>query len=174
MAGTLAYLRALLCRDGPDEMRRDAQAALAGLGPLSPYRAAMLHAVGAADLLEGDLEQADLNFARALDEATECRPVPFIPVVLAERGIVAVARDDWSRGRGAVGTGAWRSCDDGRYDDYWTSALVYAFAASVAARAAIWRRLATWRDGRLGCGRCSPTPSRSCRCRRCSNWPAPT
>ena len=46
MESSLAYLRALLCRDGVDEMRQDAQVALEGLGPLSPYRAAMLHAAG--------------------------------------------------------------------------------------------------------------------------------
>ena len=76
MAGSLAYLRALLCRDGPDQMRRDAQDALEGLAPLSPYRAAMLHAAGAADLLEGDLDGADVNFARALHEATAAGLLP--------------------------------------------------------------------------------------------------
>ena len=44
MEGTLAYLRTLLCRTGLDEMRRDAQLALDGLSPTSPYRPAMLHA----------------------------------------------------------------------------------------------------------------------------------
>jgi LuxR family transcriptional regulator, maltose regulon positive regulatory protein len=131
MAGTLAYLSALLCRDGPDAMRRDAQAALAGLGPLSPYRAAMLHALGAADLLEGDLEQSDLNFARALDEAISTGVVPFIPVVLAERGIIAVARDDRDEAA-SLSARALAIIRDGQFDDYWTSALVYAFAASVA------------------------------------------
>ena len=37
--GTLAYLRALLCRDGLDAMRRDAGVALDGLAAASPYRA---------------------------------------------------------------------------------------------------------------------------------------
>ena len=35
--GTLAYLRALLCRDGLAAMRRDAGVAQAGLGAASPY-----------------------------------------------------------------------------------------------------------------------------------------
>ena len=90
MESSLAYLRALLCRNGVDEMRRDAHLALEGLGPLSPYRAAMLHAAGAADLLQGDLDHADLYFARAVDEATSAGAAPFIPVALAERGIVAI------------------------------------------------------------------------------------
>ena len=36
--GMLAYLRANLCRDGPEAMRRDAQVALHGLSPASPFR----------------------------------------------------------------------------------------------------------------------------------------
>ena len=129
---SLAYLRALLCRDGAREMRRDAQVALAGLSPLSPYRAAMLHAEGVADLLDGDLDQADLLFARAFDEATSAGVVPFIPVVLAERGIVAIERDDWPEAE-ALAARRWRSCGTASFDDYWTSALVYAWAARVAA-----------------------------------------
>ena len=43
VASTLAYLRAILCREGPAVMREDAALALEGLSPASPYRAAMLH-----------------------------------------------------------------------------------------------------------------------------------
>ena len=80
MEGSLAYLRALLCRNGLDEMRRDAQTALDGLSPTSPYRPAMLHAEGVADLLQGDPDQADVFFARAVDEATSAGVVPFVPL----------------------------------------------------------------------------------------------
>ena len=59
MEGTLAYLRTLICRDGLEEMRLDAQTALQGLSPTSPYRPAMLHAEGAAHLLGGDADLAD-------------------------------------------------------------------------------------------------------------------
>ena len=133
MESSLAYLRALLCRNGVDEMRRDAHLALEGLGPLSPYRAAMLHAAGAADLLQGDLDQADLYFARAVDEATSAGVQPFIPVALAERGIVAIERDDWHEAE-ALSTQALAIMRDGSFDDYWTSALVYAWAAHVASQ----------------------------------------
>ena len=67
--GTLAYLRANLCRQGPATMREDAAAALRGLGPASPYRATMLHTEGLSHLLEGDLERADASFAHAYDLA---------------------------------------------------------------------------------------------------------
>jgi LuxR family maltose regulon positive regulatory protein len=133
MEGSLAYLRALLCRDGLDEMRRDAAIALCGLSPSSPYRAAMLHAEGVSYLLDGDLEAADVVFARALDESTSSGLVPFIPVVLAERGIVAIARDDWAEAD-ALAAQAVQLMGDGRFDEYWSSALVYGWAARTACR----------------------------------------
>jgi LuxR family transcriptional regulator, maltose regulon positive regulatory protein len=133
MEGSLAYLRALLCRDGLDEMRRDAQTALRGLSPTSPYRPAMLHADGVAHLLEADLDQADLFFSRAVGEATSAAVVPYIPVLLAERGIVAVERRQWAEAE-ALATQALAIVQDNQFDDYWTSALVYAWGARIAAR----------------------------------------
>jgi LuxR family transcriptional regulator, maltose regulon positive regulatory protein len=130
---TLAYLRALLCRNGVDEMCRDAQMALQGLAPTSPYRPAMLHAQGVGRLLQGDPDQADVFFARAVDEATSAGAVPFIPTLLAERGIAAVERDDWPEAD-ALATHALAIMGDGRFDDYWSSALVYAWSGHLAAR----------------------------------------
>ncbi len=133
MEGTLAYLRALVCRDGIDEMRRDATAALEGLNPTSPYRAAMLHALGAAQLLAGDHDAADLHFARAVDEATSAGTLPFLALLLTERGLVADERE--MRGDAdAFARQALSIVNDGQYDDYWTSALVFAWCARVAAR----------------------------------------
>jgi LuxR family transcriptional regulator, maltose regulon positive regulatory protein len=131
MEGSLAYLRALLCQHGLDEMRDDANSAIQGLSPTSPYRAAMLHALGAADLLQGDLDRADTFFARAAEEAASAGVVPFIPVAVAERGIVAIERDDWPRAE-ALARQALAIIEDGEFDDYWTNALVCAWAARVA------------------------------------------
>jgi LuxR family transcriptional regulator, maltose regulon positive regulatory protein len=129
--GTVAYLRALLCRSGVDAMQRDAQIAWSGLSIASPYRATMLHAEGLAHLLAGDAERADAIFARAVDAATDAAVVPFVPVVLAERGIVAIERDDWP-GADQFAEPAQSIMQDGGLDDYWTSALVYAWLARVA------------------------------------------
>jgi LuxR family maltose regulon positive regulatory protein len=93
----------------------------------------MLHAEGVSHLLEGDPETADAFFARALDEATSAGMVPFVPVVLTERGIVATARDEWVDAD-ALAARALDVMGDGRFDDYWTSALVYAWTARTAAR----------------------------------------
>ena len=131
MEGTLAYLRALLCRDGVEEMRRDAQIAWNGLSPASPYRATMLHAEGLSYLLEGDLDRSDAFFSRAVDAATRAGVLPFVPVVLAERGIVAIERDDWAETE-VFAEQALATMQSGPFDEYWTSALVYAWAARVA------------------------------------------
>jgi len=131
MEGTLAYLRTLLCRRGLDEMRYDASAALNGLGPTSPYRPAMLHAVATADLLEGNVESADELFARAMDEAISGGSTPFVALLLAERGMIAVERNEWADA-GEYATEALALIDESQFDDYWTSALVFAWSARVA------------------------------------------
>jgi LuxR family maltose regulon positive regulatory protein len=128
MEGTLAYLRAILCRDGVDEMRRDAQIAWEGLSPASPYRATMLHTEGISYLVQGDQDKADPILAHAFDVATGANALPLAALILAERCIVAAQRDRWTE----VATLAQRAValvEAGRFEDYWTSALVYAWAA---------------------------------------------
>jgi LuxR family maltose regulon positive regulatory protein len=131
MEGQLAYLRAILCRDGVEEMRRDARIALDGLSPLSPYRSTMLHTEGLSYLLEGDLDRADPIFAHAFDAATEAGASPLAAVVLAERCSVAVGRGDWPAAV-ALAERALSMVQGGEFDAYWTSALVYAWAARAA------------------------------------------
>jgi LuxR family maltose regulon positive regulatory protein len=134
MESTLAYLRAILSRDGVDEMRRDAQIAWEGLSPASPYRATMLHTEGISYLVQGDHDRADPILAHAFDVATGANALPLAALILAERCIVAAQRDRWAE----VATLAQRAVaivEAGRFEDYWTSALVYAWAA----RAALYR-----------------------------------
>ena len=128
MEGTLAYLRAILCRDGVDEMRRDAQIAWEGLSPASPYRATMLHTEGISYLVQGDPDKADPILAHAFDVATGANALPLAALILAERCIVAAQRHRWNE----VATLTQRAValvEAGRFEDYWTSALVYAWAA---------------------------------------------
>jgi LuxR family transcriptional regulator, maltose regulon positive regulatory protein len=135
MESTLAYLRAILCRDGVDEMRRDAQIAWEGLSPTSPYRATMLHTEGISYVLQGDHDRADPILAHAFDVAADANALPLAALILAERCIVAAQHDRWTD----VATLAQRAValvEAGHFEDYWTSALVYAWAA----RAALHRR----------------------------------
>ena len=91
----------------------------------------MLHTEGLSHLLDGDLERADSLLAHAFDVATSAGAVPFLPVVLAERGIVAIVRDEWQEAD-AFAEQALAFVQDGSLDRYWTSALVYAFVARCA------------------------------------------
>jgi LuxR family transcriptional regulator, maltose regulon positive regulatory protein len=133
VAGTLAYARANLARQGPAVMREDALAALEGLGPTSPYRATMIHTEGLSYLLEGDLDRADASFAHAYDLATSLEASPVAALVLAEQFLVAVERDEWPAAESLVKR-ALEIVGRGPFEDYWTSALVFAAAAHAAAQ----------------------------------------
>src|SRR5215472_9949018 len=131
MQATLAYLRANSCRDGLAEMRRDARIAWQGLSPDSPYRATMLYTEGVSHLLEGDPARAEPVLARALDLATHAGSLPLVGLILAQQCGVAAERNDWPE----ITTLAKRAVtivEDGRLGDYWTSALVYAWASRAA------------------------------------------
>ena len=119
----------LLCRAGLDEMRRDAQLALDGLSPTSPYRPAMLHAEGAADLLQGNPIEADVFFVRSRRRGVEqpasspssrsCSPSAASSPSSATRGRTPTAlarRCPGAHGATASSTttGPARSCSRGR------------------------------------------------------------
>jgi LuxR family maltose regulon positive regulatory protein len=131
MEGTLAYLRAILCRDGVDEMRRDAQTARDGLSPASPYRVTMLYTEGVSYLLQGDPARAGPILARAFDDATQAGSSPLAALVLAEQCSVAAECDNWPEVT-ALAERAVTIVEAGRLDTYWTSALVYAWATRAA------------------------------------------
>ena len=131
MGGTMAYLRANLCRSGPGRMRRDAADALAGLGPTSPYRATMHHSEGLSYLLEGDLEQADASFAHAYDLAVSIEASPVAALVLTEQALIAGERDEWTAAD-ALSKRSLEMVARGPFDTYWSSALVFATAARAA------------------------------------------
>ena len=69
--------------------------------------------------------------ARVVEAATEAGVVPFVPVVLAERGMIAIERDDWPEAE-AFAERALSIMRSGDFDSYWTSSLVYAWIARVA------------------------------------------
>ena len=131
MASLLAYLRAILARDGVEAMRRDARTSFDELSPASPYRATMRHTEGISYLLDGDPDRADPILAGAFDDARNAGALPLAALVLAERCIVAVDRHDWP-GAEALSRRALDIVADGHFEEYWTSALVYACAARVA------------------------------------------
>lgn len=126
--GMLAYLRACLCRDGVAEMRHDARMAWDGLSPAHPFRATALYTEGLSYLLEDEPDRADPIFARALDVSVHVGAPPLTGLILAQRCAVAAQRKSWSE-VSSLAQDAITIVQAGRFDDYWTSALVYAWAA---------------------------------------------
>jgi LuxR family maltose regulon positive regulatory protein len=127
----LALLKAALCRDGTEQMRADAELALARLPADSIWRPTAHLLAGVSHLLAGDLRVADDVLADAIEVAEDGGATIAISLALAERSILAMEREDWieadsqaARARSVV--------REAHLDDYVTSVLVYAAAARVA------------------------------------------
>jgi LuxR family maltose regulon positive regulatory protein len=131
MASYLALLRALLCRAGVEQMRIDAQVALAGLGPGSPWQATALLLVGISYVLDGEVDRADPILAHAVEVATNAGATPAASTALAERAIVAMQRGDWSKAE-TLAERALGIMRAGHIDDYAMSPLVHAVVARTA------------------------------------------
>ena len=128
MAGYRSLLAALLCRDGVDRMRADAEAGLAGLSPGSPWRASALLLQGMSYLLVGEVDQADPILARAVEVGTQVGALPALSIALAERCLVAIERRDWQQAE-SLADRARTIVEHGRLVDYVPISLVYAVAA---------------------------------------------
>jgi LuxR family transcriptional regulator, maltose regulon positive regulatory protein len=127
----LALLHAGLCRDGVEQMRADARRARERMGPGDTVRGPALHLEGASYLLVGETDHADRLLAEAVEVATQDREMNAASYALAQRGVIAIQRQDWPLAE-ALATQALTVVRDGHLDDYVTSPLVYAVAARVA------------------------------------------
>ena len=127
----LALLRALLGRDGVDQMRADAQAAVAGLAPGSPWSATALLLEGVAEVLAGEADRADPILAHAAEVATHLGALPAAVAALAQRALVAIARQDWIQAE-TLAERALQIARAGELNDYEMSPLLHAVAARTA------------------------------------------
>jgi LuxR family maltose regulon positive regulatory protein len=91
-----ALLRAASCRDGVEQMGRDAERALAEPPTGGFWQAWAQLLLGIARLLAGDPDAADHTLADAA-EAGEDAGVDAAVVALAERSLLAMARGEWPR-----------------------------------------------------------------------------
>jgi LuxR family maltose regulon positive regulatory protein len=112
-------------------MHRDAVQGFEELPLTSPYRATMLHTEAVSRLLAGEPELADPLLANAVHQADRAGALPLASLGLAERCVVAAQRDDWAAVDGYVEQ-ALAIVRAGRFEPYWTSALVYAWAGRAA------------------------------------------
>ena len=129
--GWLALRRALLCPEGMEQTRKDAELAERLLPTDSLLRAPALLALGMAHLGAGAPEEADAILADAVEVAEDAGATVAAVDALAERAIVAMAREDWGEAETLVGR-ARNVIREARLDDYVTTILLYAAAARVA------------------------------------------
>jgi LuxR family maltose regulon positive regulatory protein len=112
-------------------MRVDAQTAVAGLDPGSPWRATAILLEGIGYLLDGQADRADPILAHAAEVAAEARAMPAASAALAERSIVAMDRDEWDQAD-TLAEQALGIMRAGHLDNYVMSPLIYAVAARTA------------------------------------------
>jgi LuxR family maltose regulon positive regulatory protein len=92
-----AVSRAVLCRRGVEQMRADADEAarkFAEAGIVRPVAGALQ---GLACVLSGDLDGGDAFFEETFRVGEKVGAPDVLAVILAERALVAVARDQWSQ-----------------------------------------------------------------------------
>jgi hypothetical protein len=112
-------------------MRADAQVAVAGLSPPSPWRTTALLLEGVADLLDGRPDQADPILAHAAELGRRTGILPATSIALAERCLVASGRQDWAQAE-TLAEQALAMLQTGRLNDYFISPLVHTVAARTA------------------------------------------
>jgi LuxR family transcriptional regulator, maltose regulon positive regulatory protein len=128
--GSLALLKAAMCRRGVAEMQTDAADALRLAPTGSPPQAAAQLLLGIAHLLAGDPSSADHSLANAAQAGEELE-VDVAPVALAERSILAMGRGDWPLAED-LAERARRSARSEWLERYAASALLYAALARLA------------------------------------------
>jgi LuxR family maltose regulon positive regulatory protein len=128
--GWLALRRALLCPDGVEQTRRDAELAERMLPMDSLLRATALLALGMAHLGAGAVGLADAVLADAVEVAEDAGATVAAVDALAERAILAMRREDWPEAELLVER-ARAVIREARLDDDVTTILLYAAAARV-------------------------------------------
>jgi LuxR family maltose regulon positive regulatory protein len=126
-----ALVRALMCKNGVEQMRADAELAVAELHPQSPLLAAAFMFRGVALLLEGDFEEAERALglaadAAAVQDSTYAGVIANCELALAEldRGDLDAAERRLAAARGFV-------LEDAR-GEFVVVALLHAVSARIA------------------------------------------
>ena len=167
----IAVVRAAMCRDGPEQMRADAELALRELGPASRWRPTAMLLRGGAELLLGDIGRSEASMADAAEVAESMGATPTLIAALAERSLLMANRGDkeraaplakqardWSTRTGSRGTPEARS-------------LLRRPLAAIASGTSTWPGR-NWRE-RARSGRGSPTRFPGSPCTRALSSPAP-
>lgn len=123
--------RALLCRRGVEQMRADAEAAVAELSSASPWLAPAMLLVGVSALLSGDLEEAEALLGRAAETASAMGAVYAGVVAHSERALLALERGDLAAAESEIAQ-ANAFVNDAPSADYVVTAILLAARARLA------------------------------------------
>jgi LuxR family transcriptional regulator, maltose regulon positive regulatory protein len=129
--GWLPLLRTVRCRNGVEQMRKDAQTALALLPASSVWRPTAMLLLGISYLLADDPGLADGVFRDAFEMADDAGATNIASLALAERSILAIGRQEWAEAELLVER-ARSLMHDAHQDDHVTSVLLLAMAGRVA------------------------------------------
>ena len=127
----LALLRALLCRDGVDQMRADAELAAKTMAAGSFWRAASLLFLGLAHLMAGDPDHADAVFEDQGAEARAAGGTIGACIALSERSLLAIDRGAWDLGERYLSE-ARAVARETNIEDYPAVTIMHAGAARMA------------------------------------------
>jgi LuxR family maltose regulon positive regulatory protein len=131
-------LRATLCRDGMQQMRKAAVIAQGRLGAASAFGPFAVFLVGVAQLGSGGRADAEQSFATAADLATAAEAPLVETMALAELSLLAQDREEWERAE-LLATRA-RDIASRLGDGHVGAALAYAASARSALRHSNWVR----------------------------------
>ena len=171
--GGIALLRAFLCRDGPEQMRADAEAALKLLSVESPWRSSALYLLATSDLLTGEVDGADLLFSDVVELANGEGGAVLASLACAQRSLIAIGRGRWAEAAD-LADDAQASVQAGNLEDHVMSALTYAARARVAAHRGDIAGARSRSRRRTVCDRDSPMRSPATRSGRSSSSPGRT
>jgi LuxR family maltose regulon positive regulatory protein len=124
----LALLRALLCRDGVDQMRIDAELATRTLAGGSFWRVSSLLFLGLAHLMAGDPDRADVLFEDEVAQASAAGGTIDVCIALSERSLLAMSRGEWDLSERYLSE-ARAMAQETRIEDYPAITIMYAAAA---------------------------------------------
>jgi LuxR family maltose regulon positive regulatory protein len=127
----LALLRAILCRDGAEQMRADAELAAKSVAAGSFWRTASVLFLAMAHLMAGDPGRADVLFEDAVAEGRASGANIGACVALAERSLLAMARGTWDLGRQYLSE-ARSLAREANIADYPPVTILHAAAARIA------------------------------------------
>jgi LuxR family maltose regulon positive regulatory protein len=129
-----ALLRALLCRQGVERMRADADEAVRGSAVVSRLAPPAALFQGIARVLCGDLDGGEESFQDAVRAGEDVGAPEAVVAALCERSLLAMARNEWSQADALAG----QACTVSR-----RARIEDALLCAVQARAALHRGDAT-------------------------------